>query len=107
MIRNVQRFCRRSKFAKNVTLRWGHLTNEEKRAVREHYGYLERYYVRMYYHELRDEFLELLPVRDDGGVYDNLAGPLLTPLDNHHEEIVDATYSTLRVRLPFSKPPPW
>ena len=75
--------------------------------VKEYFGFLERHYVRMHNLELRDEFLELLPVRDDGGVYDNLAGPLLTPLDNHHEEIVDATYSTLRVRLPFSKPPPW
>ena len=50
----------KSKFAKNVTVR-RRLNGDQITYVQEYFGLLERYYVRMYIQEFRDEFFEALP----------------------------------------------
>ena len=53
--------------------------------VQEYFGFLERYYFRMYIQELRDEFFETMPGTEAS--YPRLAYPLLPLAETHYEEV--------------------
>ena len=83
MMKNVTKLTRRTNLARNVTVR-GSASPGDITYIQEYCGYLERYYVRMYAQELRDELFEQV---QGSAIYDRLAYPLMMPPQNQYSEI--------------------
>ena len=76
MIHNLTVFTKRLYLAKGATLR-ARRRQEHARYIREYYGLLERYYVRMYAQELREEFFQQHPKAAES--WDNHELALMSP----------------------------
>ena len=94
---NFEMFIKRCYLAKNVTIR-DRESNHHELWIRKYFGFIERYYIRMYRQELQEAFLTMYPRIHE--VWDSWELPLWTPNTVPHYEPINAGGRVLVLERP-------